>query len=124
VRWPYGSVETAPIDDRDIAAVAALALRGERLAGGDYVLTGPESLTQEAQVHAIGAALGREIRFEELSPDQFRQVMPSPIADMLLAAWDAAVGRPAYVTETVAELLGRPARTFREWAAEHTAAFR
>ena len=26
VRWPYGAVETAPIDERDIAAVAVRAL--------------------------------------------------------------------------------------------------
>ena len=28
VRWPYGSAETAPIDERDIAMVAAHALYG------------------------------------------------------------------------------------------------
>ena len=43
---------------------------------------------------------------------------------MLLAAWGAAMGRPAFVTSTVAEILGAPARTFRQWAAEHVDAFR
>src|SRR5215469_45901 len=46
VRWPYLSVPTAPIDERDIAAVAVRALREDGHAGRDYVLTGPESLTQ------------------------------------------------------------------------------
>ena len=43
VRWPYGDAETAPIDDRYVAAVAARTLYQEGHAGGDYVLTGPES---------------------------------------------------------------------------------
>jgi len=65
VRWPYGAAETAPIDERDVAAVAARALYEEGHAGGDYVLTGPESLSQAEQVSVIGGVLGRQIRFEE-----------------------------------------------------------
>ena len=41
VRWPYGAAETAPVDDRDVAAVAARTLCEDGHAGGDYVLTGP-----------------------------------------------------------------------------------
>ena len=73
VRWPYGAAETAPIDERDIAAVAARALYEDGHAGGDYVLTGPESLSQAEQVSIIGDAIGRRIRFEELSPEEFRR---------------------------------------------------
>src|SRR3954463_8844309 len=73
VRWPYGAAETAPIDERDIAAVAARALYEDGHAGGDYVLTGPESLSQAEQVSVIGGVLGRQIRFEELSPEEFRR---------------------------------------------------
>ncbi|HZD79706.1 MAG TPA: NAD(P)H-binding protein, partial [Actinomycetota bacterium] len=72
VRWPYGAAETAPVDDRDVAAVAALTLNRDGHAGGDYVLTGPESLSQAEQVRIIAEVLGRPISFEELSPDQFR----------------------------------------------------
>src|SRR4051812_44711307 len=73
VRWPYAAAETAPIDERDIAAVAARALYDDRHAGGDYVLTGPESLSQAKQVRIIGDVIGRSIRFEELSPEDFRR---------------------------------------------------
>ena len=127
VRWPYAAVETAPIDARDVAAVTARVLRDPRHAHGDYVLTGPESLSQAAQVHAIGEVIGRPLRYEELSPDEFRRATastwPSGVADMLLAAWQAALGRPAYVTSAVADILGMPARTFSEWAADYAAAF-
>jgi len=128
VRWPYGAAETAPIDERDIAAVAARALYEDGHSGGDYVLTGPESLSQAAQVSAIGAAIGRQIRFHELSPEEFRQDTagrwPGPVVDMLLNAWRATLGRPAFVTSNVMDIVGSPARTFRQWAADHADAFR
>ncbi|HEV2376665.1 MAG TPA: NAD(P)H-binding protein [Streptosporangiaceae bacterium] len=54
VRWPYGAAETAPVDERDVAAVAARTLYQDGHAGGDYVLTGPDSLSQAEQVGVIG----------------------------------------------------------------------
>lgn len=127
VRWPYAQAESAPIDERDIAAVAARSLLDDVHVGGDYVLTGPEALTQADQVRIIGAAIGRRIRFAELSPDEFRTATagqwPAPAVEMLLAAWGASLGHPAFMTSTVAEILGSPPRTFERWAADHTDAF-
>jgi len=42
---------------------------------------------------------------------------------MLLDAWQATLGHPAHVTHAVQDVLGRPARTVRQWAADHAAAF-
>ncbi|WP_435882979.1 NAD(P)H-binding protein [Streptomyces flaveolus] len=127
VRWPYGTAETAPVDDRDVAAVAARTLCQDGYARGDYVLTGAESLTQAAQVNIIGDALERRIAFEEMTPDEFRSLSsataPSTVVDMLLAAWSAAVGQPAYITTAVADILGTAPRTFRQWAVDHASAF-
>src|SRR4051794_1412142 len=53
IRWPFAAAETAPIDERDVGAVAARALCDDGHAGGDYVLTGPESLSQAEQVRII-----------------------------------------------------------------------
>ena len=50
--------------------------------------------------------------------------MPGQVADMLLAAWRATIGRPAFVTSTVADVVGSPARTLRQWVADHADAFR
>jgi uncharacterized protein YbjT (DUF2867 family) len=126
VRWPYGAAETAPVDDRDVAAVAARTLYEDGHAGGDYVLTGPESLSQAEQVSIIGDVVGRRVRFEELSPEEFRTetagTWPRPVVDMLLDAWAATLGQPAYVTTTVPDILGS-ARPFRQWAADHAPAF-
>jgi uncharacterized protein YbjT (DUF2867 family) len=126
VRWPYGAAETAPVDDRDVAAVAARTLYQDGHAGGDYVLTGPESLSQAEQVSIIGDVIGRRITFEELSPDEFRRETegswPRPVVDMLLDAWGATMGRPAFITSAVIDILGS-ARSFRQWVADHVGAF-
>jgi uncharacterized protein YbjT (DUF2867 family) len=128
VRWPYGAAETAPVDERDVAAVVARTLHEDGHAGADYVLTGPDSLSQAEQVRVIGDVLGRPIRFQELSPDEFRHETagswPRPVVDMLLDAWAATIGHPAFVTSTVAGITGAPARTFRQWVAGHADAFR
>lgn len=127
VRWPYAAAETSPVDDRDVAAVAARTVYEDGHVGGDYVLTGPESLSQAQQVAIIGDVLGRRIEFEELSPDQFRieteGSWPRPAVEMLLAAWEATMGRPAFVTSTVLDILGSPPRSFRQWVADHATAF-
>ena len=127
VRWPYSAAETAPVDDRDVAAVAARTLSEEGHAGGDYVLTGPESLSQAEQVRIIGDVVGRPVVFEELTPEEFRREAeaswPPAALDMLMAAWDATMGRPAYVTSTVSDILGTAPRTFRRWAEDNANAF-
>ena len=123
VRWAHGDAETAPIHERDIAASATRVLCEEGHDGRDYVLTGPEPVTQRQQVAIIGDAIGRALRFEEISEaaarNQMLAMMPPSIADMLLSAYAAAVNRPAFVTSTVAELTGTAAATFQEWAADH-----
>src|ERR1700733_8041800 len=73
VRWPYLAAPTAPIDERDIAAVAVRALFEDGHAGAEYVLTGPESLSQREQLSAIGRAIERSLRIEEISPDEARR---------------------------------------------------
>lgn len=125
VRWPYGAALTAPIDERDIAAAAAHVLLESGHEGAGYVLTGPESLSQIEQVVTIGDVIGRPLRFEEISPEEARRELPfpAPAMNMLLNAWAAAVGQPALVTSTVAELTGRSACTFRNWVADHAGEF-
>lgn len=127
VRWPFVGAETAPIDERDIAAVAARLLLDQRLAREDVVVTGPESLTQAEQVRTIGDAIGRPLRVEALTPDEFRRdtagAWPPAVVEMLLAAWNAATGQPALVSDAVHRLLGRAPGTFAQWAADHASAF-
>jgi uncharacterized protein YbjT (DUF2867 family) len=114
---PYALSESAPIDERDVAAVAARALVGEIAPGSRLVLTGPRSLTKAEQVATIGEVLGRPLVLRG-------QGFPAGFVEALLAMQAAAVGRPAPTTTTVADVLGRPAYTFAEWTADHVDAFR
>ena len=126
VRWPYAAAPTAAIDERDIAAVAIRALLEDAHNGAEYVLTGPQSLSQLEQVITIGDVIGRPLRFEEMSSEAARRELPfpAPAVDMLLNAWAAATDQPALVTQTVTEITGRSARTFREWVSDHAEEFR
>jgi uncharacterized protein YbjT (DUF2867 family) len=128
VRWPYLAAPTAPIDEGDIAAVAVRALCEDGHAGAEYVLTGPESLSQFEQISIIGSVIGRSLRIEEPTPDEARRELlrigPLPAVNMLIAAWAAAIGQPAHVTTTVAKITGRPARTLAEWTKDNAGEFR
>jgi uncharacterized protein YbjT (DUF2867 family) len=127
VRWFHAAAQTAPVHERDIAAVAVRALSEERHDGRDYVLTGPASLMQREQLAVIGDAIGRTLRFDEVSPEMARREVvaawPAWVADMLLSAYGAAVDRPALVTSAIEEVTGTPARTFHHSASDHAADF-
>ena len=128
VRWPYLAAHTAPVDERDIAAVAVRALCEDGHGGAEYVLTGPQSLSQFEQLSAVGRVIGRSLRIEEISPDEARRELltigPLVAVNMLLAAWAAAIGQPAHVTSTVEAITGAPAGTYLDWATDNAAAFR
>jgi uncharacterized protein YbjT (DUF2867 family) len=128
VRWPYLDVATAPVDERDVADVIATSLLDDAQVGNDHVVTGPESLRQVDQVRLLGEAAGRAVETVELSAEEFRRetqgTWPPLVVDMLLDAWGASVGVPAYVTDAVRQVTGRPARTYAQWAAENAAALR
>ena len=125
VRWPYAAAPTAPLHERDLAAVAARTLLDSGHDGAEYVLTGPASLSQLEQVETIGEVIGRPLQYEEISPEAaLREIAaPASVVTMLLDAWAAAIGQPAYITSKVAEITGQPARTFRTWATDHAAEF-
>lgn len=127
VRWPFGTATLAPIDERDIAAVAVRALTESGYEGGKYALTGPAALTQAEQVEAIGEVIGRALRLEEITPHAARQqmlgIMPPQIVDLLLDTWARIADQPATVTNTVEEVTGAPAHTFRDWVSNHAGDF-
>ncbi|MFT8396590.1 SDR family oxidoreductase [Propionibacterium sp.] len=122
VRWPFGQMSRPLIHERDIAAVAVKALLEEGHQARRYVLTGPESLTQQKQVQLIGAAISRPLRWQEI--DRARAQREYGIPDVLLDAWENFLSRPEPVTDEVARLLGRAALSFSDWAHDHADLFR
>ncbi|MGJ6968076.1 NAD(P)H-binding protein [Streptosporangium sp. G11] len=135
VRWLHGAASRALIHERDIAAAGVSVLTGTGTgtgtghAGARYVLSGPEVLTQVEQVTAIGQAIGRPVRWEDLSPETaLRELLdqgwPPAAAEEMVDAYAGMVTSPESVTSTVEELTGRPATPFRQWAADHADDFR
>jgi uncharacterized protein YbjT (DUF2867 family) len=129
VRWPYGAAARALIDERDIAAVAVRALADDGHAGARYLLSGPAVLTQAEQLAAIGQAIGRELRWQELPRQAALQALTAAwgdpaFAETALDAWQWFVDHPETVTTTVQDLTGAPARSFADWATANAAAFR
>jgi uncharacterized protein YbjT (DUF2867 family) len=128
VRFPYGEAALALIAEQDIAAAAVRVLLDPGHTGQTYVLTGAESLTQIRQAEAIGKAIGRPVRFEELSLEQFRQFatqhFPAPVVEDLLKALASYVGKTAYMTADLEKIIGRPATSYAQWAVQHADAYR
>lgn len=129
VRTPYPAAASAPIHELDVAAVAAHALTADDLLGQRVPLTGPEWLTNAEQVDRIGVAIGKPLRTQEIPLDAARRAMlasgaPEPFADAVLAYQAALVDAPPVLHNEVEKILGRPARTFAEWATDHAADFR
>jgi uncharacterized protein YbjT (DUF2867 family) len=129
VRWPFGAAARSLIHESDIAAVAVRALTDDGHGGEKHLLTGPELLTQAEQVHTIGEAIGRPVRWEEVPPGAVRDGLAAAFgdasfADHALDTWARFVEEPELVTSTVERITGAPARTFREWTSDHADDFR
>ncbi|MFF4583212.1 SDR family oxidoreductase [Streptomyces sp. NPDC001389] len=128
VRALYGTSVNSCIDPRDIAEVAVRALTGPGHAGRTYTLTGPEALSAAEQTAQLSDLLGRPLRFEEMEPGQARAQWsarhPDAVVDALLrSAERQREGAKAGVEDTVQDVCGRPARSYRAWARDHLSAF-
>ncbi|GAA3988937.1 NAD(P)H-binding protein [Allokutzneria multivorans] len=140
VRYPFADQVGVPVHEADVAAVAVAALLQDRHVGAIYTLTGPAQITYRQQVAAIGAALGEEVHYEEVTRERARDLLKAQggaaaaSADMLLGFVDYGGAESTDQAEDHSELLrpwpgvhdatGRPARTFEEWARDHIADFR
>ena len=128
VHAPFGDVALPGVDPLDIAVVAAAALTEEGHAGRTYELTGPETTTPRERTAALAGVLGISLTFVELTREQafagMREVMPEEIADGTRSILGEPTGRERAISPDVEKVLGRPARTFADWARRNAAAFR
>lgn len=126
VAAPFAGVGLPFVDPADVAGAAAAILGGGSHAARTYELTGPAPVSPRQQAEAIGAALGTRLEFAELSRGEARarmlEFMPAPVADVTLDL----LGQPAAAEQRVSPdaemILGRPPRTFAQWAADQVAA--
>ncbi|MET9487966.1 NAD(P)H-binding protein [Nocardia sp. NPDC006630] len=128
IEHPYPEAGIAPIHTADIADIAVAALTGATaLRGRTFTLTGGQTLTFRTQIALLADAIGRDIPVTTITHDEALQqmsaYMPAGIAESLLTNWAAATARPETIADTTETLLGKPARTFHQWAQENAPVF-
>jgi uncharacterized protein YbjT (DUF2867 family) len=125
-----GQGRVGMVDARDVAAVAAeIAAAPAPHGGKTYRLTGPQLISNDDVAVVLSKLLGRTVTYRELSFDEDRDTMiragvPEQIAQMNAQAFSLiADGDAAWLSEDVRSLLGRPARSFEQFATDHATAF-
>jgi uncharacterized protein YbjT (DUF2867 family) len=125
-----GDGRVGHVDTRDIAAVAAeIAASPAAHAGKMYWPTGPEALSATEVAAVFSRVLGRTITFHPITVAQQKQAMldvglPAQVAeDNANAVALMAQGDCDYVTSDVVTILGRPPRSFEQFATDYAAAF-
>jgi uncharacterized protein YbjT (DUF2867 family) len=122
LRLPAGDGAASFVDAEDLAAVVVAALTEDGHIGQVYELSGPRAVTLSEAVATISGAVGREIRYVPLPVEDY-------VAELVGQGWspaDAAAfadvveplrtGKDAHVSDGVGRALGRPPRTFAEFA--------
>lgn len=126
VRSASGEGRIPFIDTRDIAAVAAEVLTGDGHQETVYTLTGPEARSYREATELVSEALGRSITYVPETMDEAwrrRREAGQPVwlaaAQLAIAGYQREGGPTERVTDTVREILGREARTLREFVEDH-----
>ncbi|MEV6029179.1 NAD(P)H-binding protein [Streptomyces sp. NPDC052036] len=128
VRLPYPLAQSAPVHEKDIAALAVTALTEPGHSHQAYTIYGAESLTLQRQVEHIGEAIGRHIRVEHISDEQARaevaRTMHPVVAEAIVSQWAAADGVVAMTSVIAEKITDAPAHTYAQWAVDHADDFR
>lgn len=118
------------VDARDVAAVAAhIAAAPSGHDQKTYWPSGPETLSYPDAAKVLSDVLGRPIAYRRTTAAQDEQAMidaglPAYVAEdnvRALGLFDE--GDADYVTDDIPDLLGRPARSFAQFAADYSEGF-
>jgi uncharacterized protein YbjT (DUF2867 family) len=125
-----GNARTSYLDVRDIAVVAAKALRGGEHGGKTYELNGPEALTYPEVAQKISQHAGTAAKYVDIPVDAQRKAM----LDQGMPDWQVTAlldlqeyytgGKGGTVDGVLQRLLGRPSITMDKFLAEFAAEFR
>jgi uncharacterized protein YbjT (DUF2867 family) len=121
VALPVGDVREPFVDADDIAEVAVAALTDDRHVGQLYELTGPRLITFPEAIREIAEAVGREIRYVQISPEQYasllaEQKFTAEIISLMDYVFGTVLdGRNAHLADGVERALGRRPRDFAEY---------
>lgn len=119
---PAGNVGEPFVDADDIADVAVAALTADRHMGQLYELTGPRLLTFAEAVEEIARAVGRKIRYIQVSAEQYASELagaglPPEFVWLVNYLFTTVLdGRNANLSDGVQRALGREPRDFTDYA--------
>lgn len=122
ITLPAGAVTEPFVDVEDIADIAVAALTSTAHHGQLYELTGPQLLSFTDLANELSRALGRSIAFSQIPHQSFLDALTAQNVDKdaikLLDYLFGTVldGRNELLTDGVQQALGRPARSFRDYA--------
>jgi uncharacterized protein YbjT (DUF2867 family) len=117
------------VDARDVGAVAAvIAASPGGHSGKTYWLSGPELISNYDVAAVLSELLGRTVTYREISFDENKNAMinagvPEAIAEQNAQAFSlTAQGDAEWVREDVHSILGRPARSYQQFATDYASA--
>jgi uncharacterized protein YbjT (DUF2867 family) len=130
VAGPVMDAAWAIVDARDVAAVAAAVLADPApYAGRRLAVTGPAARTPRDRVRALAEVLGRELDAVDLP----FAVVAQHLRGLGVPQWQVdgigelcalyAAGLATAVAPDAAEVLGRPTRSWEEFATDHAGVF-
>jgi len=127
VALPAGDVREPIVDVDDIADVAVAALTEDRHVGQVYELTGPRLLGFAEVAAELAAAMGREVRYQPITLEQFHAAMldvGGPLVAEVITGICREVldGRNASLGDGVQRALGRQPRDFSAFCRDAAAA--
>lgn len=128
VALPVGDVGEPFVDADDIADVAATALTEAGHVGEVYEVTGPRLLTFAEAVAEIAEASGRQIRYVQVSPEDYASALtemgvPADAVWLLNYLFTTVLdGRNAYLADGVQRALGRAPKDFASYARDAASA--
>ncbi len=125
-----GDGKVGHIDARDVAEVAATVLTSEGHQGKIYPLSGPESLSMTEVAGRLSAAIGREIRYVNVTPADVKTAIlgmgaPELTADIMVQLYTMiSEGKADMVSPAASEILGREPRSFDQFAQDFAPMFK
>lgn len=124
---PHGQGKAVWVDARDVGEVAGAVLTSPGHENKVYDLTGPEALSDAEVLSILGQALGRKYTYVDVPDEAARKSMQ----DMQMPAWlvEGFMGLNALIKNNwaatpatgVKDVLGRPARSFKDYAKDYAA---
>ena len=122
---PLGSARVAYVHARDVVDVMVKALCDDTLNGAALELNGPHALTHEDIAASISEAAGQRIRYVDITDAHARQLLqernfaPAHVERVMTFYKLIKAGWCAQADCEIASLLGRPLRTFGDFAFEN-----